>query len=124
VHRPIDRRTFIRFRISVPVLFRWADGTEHYDAGNSGNIGLGGMFIFASKCPPVGTQVEIEFAIPAFDRITRQLRFCFKGQVIRLETCYEVTGFAVAGLIEGELPAESEQLGDDIEELGARLMLQ
>jgi len=100
----------------VPVLFRWADSAEHYDVGHSGNVGLGGMFILTSKCPPVGTEVEIDFAIPAFDRIPRQVRFCCKGRVTRVESCYEVAGFAVVGRI------ESGQLGDDIEEEAAGLL--
>ena len=116
MQRSIDRRIFHRFRFSVPVLFRWADSAEHYDVGKSGNVGLGGMFIFTSKCPPVGTQVEIDFTIPAFDRIPRQVRFCCKGQVTRVETCYEVAGFAMAGLIEGG------QLGDDIEKVAVGLL--
>jgi hypothetical protein len=118
VPRSIDRRAFRRFRFLVPVLFRWADSVEHYDVGKSGNVGLGGMFILAAKCPPLGTEVEIEFTVPAFDRIPRQLRFCCKGQVSRVETCFEVAGFAVAGLIEGG------QLGDGIEEAAAGLLTQ
>jgi hypothetical protein len=74
------------------------------------------MFILTSKCPPVGTEVEIDFTIPAFDRIPRQARFCCKGRVTRVESCYEVAGFAVVGRI------ESEQLGDDIEEEAAGLL--
>jgi hypothetical protein len=116
VHRSIDRRAFHRFRIVVPVLFRWADSAEHYDAGHSGNVGLGGMFILTSKCPPVGTEVEIDFTIPAFDRIPRQARFCCKGRVTRVESCYEVAGFAVVGRI------ESRQLADHIEEEAAGLL--
>ena len=98
--RSIERRACHRFRFLVPVLFRWADSVEHYDVGHSGNVGLGGIFIFTSKCPPVGTQVEIEFTIPAFDRIPSQASFRCNGQVTRVETCYEVAGFAVAGRIE------------------------
>ena len=113
MHRSIDRRAFRRFRIFVPVLFRWADSAEHYDVGHSGNVGLGGMFVLTSKCPPVGTEVEIDFTIPAFERIPRQLRFCCKGQVCRVETCYEIAGFAVVGRIG---LVESEKLGDGIEE--------
>jgi hypothetical protein len=100
VDHSIERRAFHRFRFLVPVLFRWADSAEHYEVGRSGNVGLGGMFIFTSKCPPVGTEVEIEFTIPAFDRITHQASFRCNGQVTRVETCYEVAGFAVAGRIE------------------------
>jgi hypothetical protein len=71
------------------------------------------MFVLTSKCPPVGTEVEIDFTIPAFERIPRQLRFCCKGQVCRVETCYEIAGFAVVGRIG---LVESEKLGDGIEE--------
>ena len=120
MHRSIDRRAFHRFRFLVPVLFRWADSAEHYDVGHAGNVGLGGMFILTSKCPPVGTPVEIDFTIPAFDQIPRQVRFCCKGQVTRVETCYEIAGFAMAGRIESRM--ESGQLGDDIEEVAAGLL--
>jgi hypothetical protein len=113
---PIDRRTFCRFRLLVPVLFRWADSVEHYDVGHSGNVGLGGMFTLTSKCPPVGMRVEMEFVIPAFDRIARQVRFRCEGQVTRVESCYGVAGFAVSGRI------ESGQLGEDIEEVAAGLL--
>ena len=116
VQRSIDRRIFRRFRFLVPVLFRWADSAEHYDVGNSGNVGMGGMFIFTSKYPPLGTQVELEFVIPAFELVPRQVRFRCIGQVIRVETCYGVAGFAVTGRIEGG------QLGDDIEEVAASLL--
>ena len=69
------------------------------------------------EMPPVGTEVEMrDFAIPAFDRIPRQVRFCCKGRVTRVESCYEVAGFAVVGRI------ESEQLGDGIEEAAAGLL--
>ena len=113
MHRSIDRRAFHRFRIFVPVLFRWADSAECYAVGHSGYVGLGGMFVLTSKCPPVGTEVEIDFTIPAFERIPRQLRFCCKGQVCSVETCYEIAGFAVVGRIG---LVESEKLGDGIEE--------
>ena len=113
VHRSIDRRAFNRFRILVPVLFRWADSAEHYDVGHSANVGVGGVFILTSKCPPVGTEVEVDFTIPAFDRIPRQLRFCCKGQVCRVETCNEIAGFAVVGRIG---LVKNEEQGHGIEE--------
>ena len=65
----IERRTSRRFQIVLPVLFRWADSVEHYDVGHCGNIGQGGMFILAAKCPPAGVEVEVEFALPAFDLV-------------------------------------------------------
>lgn len=117
----IDRRAFRRFRLEVPILFRW---DERYEAGKSANVGLGGMFIFASKCPPLNYQIEVEFSIPAHDRKPRQLRFCCKGRVIRVESCGAIAGFAVAGPIEGELAGEGQQLVDDIELLAGLSMRQ
>jgi PilZ domain len=119
VQSSIDRRAFRRFQVLVPVLFHWADSAdhdEHYDAGDSGNIGLGGMFIFAAKCPPIGTEVEIEFTIPAFEHVPRRLRFACRGRVIRVEACYQVAGFAVAGRIQ-----EGEALRGDVTEFGGSL---
>lgn len=98
----IERRASRRFALTLPVLFRWADSMEHYDVGQGANVGVGGMFIFTAKCPPVGTQVEIEFVVPAFDRVSRELRLRCVGQVSRVEACYQVAGFAVMGRIEGE----------------------
>ena len=106
--RSIERRAFRRFALMLPALFRWADSVEHYDVGQCANVGMGGMFVFTAKCPPVGTQVEIEFVIPAFDRVPQQLRLRCVGQVTRVETCCQVAGFALAGRIEGE--NQEEQL--------------
>jgi hypothetical protein len=101
VNHSIDRRTCRRFEITLPVLFRWVDRIEHYDVGRTANVGMGGMFILTSKCPPVGARVELEFVVPAFDRVQRRLRIQFVGEVTRTETSGQVSGFAVAGRIDG-----------------------
>jgi hypothetical protein len=61
--------------------------------------------------------VEIEFSIPAFERISRHLPFRCKGQVTRVEACGQLAGFAVAGPVE-----EGEQLGGDVEEITIGLL--
>ena len=93
----IERRTSRRFQIVLPVLFRWADSVEHYDAGHCANIGQGGMFILAAKYPPPGVEVVVEFALPAFDLVPHPVKLRCIGLVCRVETCYQVNGFAVAG---------------------------
>jgi hypothetical protein len=110
VHRSIERRSFRRFALMLPVLFRWADSSEHYDGGQCANVGLGGMFVFTQKCPPVGAQVEIEVVIPAFAGVPRELRLRYIGQVTRVEACCQIAGFAVSGRIEGQ--NQEEQLKD------------
>ena len=97
VDHSIERRTSRRFQIVLPVLFRWADSVEHYDVGHCGNVGQGGMFILAAKCPPPGVEVEVEFALPAFDLVPHPVRLRCIGRVSRVETCYQVNGFAMAG---------------------------
>ena len=101
----IERRASRRFQISLPVLFRWADGAEHYDAGHCGNLGLGGMFILAAKCPPSGVEVDVEFALPAFDMVPRPVTLRYLGRVSRVEACYRLSGFAITGQILNELDA-------------------
>ena len=93
----IERRTSRRFHIVLPVLFRWADSVEHYDVGHCGNIGQSGMFILAAKCPPPGVEVVVEFALPAFDLVPHPVKLRCIGRVSRVETCYQLNGFAVAG---------------------------
>jgi hypothetical protein len=94
----LDRRSSRRFQIVLPVLFRWVDDSvEHYGVGHCGNVGPGGMFIVAAKCPPSGVGVKLEFALPAFDLVPHPLTLCCVGRVSRVEACYQLTGFAVAG---------------------------
>ena len=55
------------------------------------------MFILAAKCPPEGAEVAVEFALPAFDLVQHPVKFRCIGRVDRIETCYRLNGFAVAG---------------------------
>jgi hypothetical protein len=80
----------------------------HYDAGHCVNIGQGGMFVLAAKTPPVETEVEIEFVVPAFGWVPRPTRLHCVGRVSRVETCYQLTGFAVAGRFVGELQTKPD----------------
>jgi hypothetical protein len=102
VSQSIERRTSRRFSLPLPVLFRWTDSTEHYDQGHCGNAGLGGMFVLSASCPPVGMHVEIEMNIPAFDLVPRRSQLRCTGRVLRVEACYQLRGFAVAGRIKGD----------------------
>ena len=106
VNQSIERRTSRRFQIVLPVLFRWADSVEHYYVGHCGNIGQGGMFILAAKCPPSGVEVKVEFALPAFDLVPHPVTLRCVGRVSRVETCYQLNGFAVAGRFVNEVLAD------------------
>ena len=106
VEHSIERRTSRRFQIVLPVLFRWADSVEHYDVGHCGNIGQGGMFILAAKCPPTGVEVAVEFTLPAFDLVPHPVKIRCFGRVSRVETCYQLSGFAAAGRFVDEMLAD------------------
>jgi hypothetical protein len=106
----IERRAFRRFPLMLPVLFRWTDGVEHYDIGHCGNAGLGGMFILSARCPPAGIQVEIEVNIPAFGLVPHPVTLRCTGQVSRVETCYQLNGFAVAGRFVNEIADRSTSM--------------
>lgn len=99
----IERRASRRFHIVLPVLFRWADTAEHYDSGHCGNIGQDGMFVLAAKCPPPGVEVVVEFALPAFNLVPHPVKLRCIGLVSRVENCYQLNGFAVAGRFVNEI---------------------
>ena len=93
----IERRNSRRFQIALPLLLRWADSGSHYDSGHCVNIGQGGMFVLSAKTPPLGGEVEIEFVLPPFSSVPRETRLHCVGRVSRVESCYQLKGFAVAG---------------------------
>jgi len=97
VDQSIERRNSRRFQIALPLLLRWAEGGSHYDSGHCVNIGQGGMFVLAATTPPLGGDVEIEFVLPPFSSVPRPTRLHCVGRVSRVETCYQLKGFAVSG---------------------------
>jgi hypothetical protein len=97
VDKSIERRNSRRFQITLPLSFRWADSVDHHDAGHSVNIGRGGMFVLAANSPPLGIEVEVECVVPASVLVPRPIRLRFVGRVRRVEVCYQLKGFAVAG---------------------------
>ena len=101
----IERRNSRRFQIALPLLLRWTDSGSHYDSGHCVNIGQGGMFVLAATTPPFGGDVEIEFVLPPFSSVPRPTRLHCVGRVSRVETCYQLKGFAVAGQFVDECQA-------------------
>jgi hypothetical protein len=96
----MERRTRARFRLVFPVIFHWSDEKEHSAVGYCRNIGLGGVFIVTSNCPPVGVEVEVDVVVPASDPAPTEILFRHSGRAIRIQACDELLGFAVAGRFE------------------------
>lgn len=118
VDQSIERRNSRRFQIALPLLLRWSDRADHYDAGHCVNIGHGGMFVIAAKTPPLGMEVEVEFVLPAFGVVQRSTRLQCVGRVSRVETCCQLTGFAVAGRFVNGLQADQigrESVGESLD---------
>lgn len=118
VDRSIERRNSRRFQIALPLLLRWTDSGSHYDSGHCVNIGQGGIFVLCAKVPPMDTAVEVEFVLPAFGSVPRPTRLHCVGRVSRVEVCYRLTGFAIAGQFVNELegkPSRDESVGKSLD---------
>jgi len=96
----IERRTRSRFQLVFPVIFHWLDGTSHSAVGYCRNIGLGGIFIVTSNCPPIDSEMEIDVVVPAFSPAPSEILFRHTGRAVRIQACEDLVGFAVAGEFE------------------------
>jgi hypothetical protein len=97
-----ERRTRTRFQLVFPVIFHWSVGTERCAVGYCRNIGLGGIFIVSSTCPPLDIDVEIDVVLPAFNLAPSEILFPHFGRLVRIQPCNELFGFAVAGRFDKE----------------------
>ena len=97
-----ERRTRRRFGLVLPVIFHWSDGIERSGVGYSRNIGLGGIFIVASHCPPVATEIRIEVVMTAFEPEPKEFLLRHTGRVVRIRAEEELLCFAVAGRFEDD----------------------
>ena len=89
------------------------DRSEHYQVGYCTNLGLGGIFVLATKSPPIGTQVDLEVVIRAFDPVPGELRLKCTGRVVRIQAWDQLSGFAVAGRFENEIARKFYASGID-----------
>lgn len=74
--------------------------------------------MLAAKTPPLGMAIEVEFVLPAFGAVQRSIRLHCVGRVSRVETCYQLTGFAVAGRFVNGLQTDHigrESVGESLE---------
>src|SRR2546430_4463930 len=81
-----ERRTYRRFELVSPVLFRSTNSARFYDIGFCTNLGLGGVFIVTTDCPATGTRLLVEVLIKGFESGPGQLRLKCAGEVVRIQT--------------------------------------
>lgn len=100
--RTPERRAAIRYKLQLPVIFRWSDETEHTEGGFTSEVALDSTMILSSKCPPVGSHVWVEVLIPSPDKSGEELRVeCF-GKVIRVIEQPGRNSFVVHGIFNDE----------------------
>jgi hypothetical protein len=101
--RGLNRRTAVRYKLRLPVIFHWNDGGEHTEGGFTNDVALDGARIVSSKCPPIGTDVRIEVLLPAPNEIAEEIRIECVGKVTRVREVREgSTIFGVHGLFSDE----------------------
>src|SRR5579863_1990851 len=96
----IERRRAIRYPLQVPASFSWLDEARilRHGEGQTRNIGEKGAFVDAAVCPPIGSNVEVHFSLPALSESGRGMHVQHTGEVLRLEDMKQgakTAGFAI-----------------------------
>ena len=100
--RALNRRTAIRYKLRLPVIFHWNDGAEHTEGGFTNDVALDGALIVSSNCPPLGSDVRIEVLVPAPNPSEEEIRIECVGRVTRYEKHAEDSWFGVHGFFSDE----------------------
>ncbi len=91
----LQRRSAVRYRLRLPVIFHWGDGNERTEGGFTNDVALDGALIFSANCPPVGSDIRIEVLVPSPDLSGDELRIECNGKVTRVADqagCFGVRG--------------------------------
>lgn len=100
-HR-LQRRSAVRYRLQLPVIFHWNDGTPHTEGGFTSDVALDGALILSSKCPPVGTDIRIEVLLQSPDQSGEELRIECVGKVTRILEHHGCRAFGVHGIFDDD----------------------
>ena len=97
VEREPERRSTMRFKLHLPVIFHWKDEQERIDGGFTSDVGLDGALIYSRACPPIGSDVRLEVLIPSPVWNGEDLRIECIGKVTRIEEKQGCHAFGVHG---------------------------
>lgn len=98
----VQRRSAIRYKLRLPVIFHWIETTERTAGGFTVDVALDGALIRSSACPPVGTEVRIEVLLPAPDLSGEELRIECTGKVTRVVDVQGMKAFGVYGFFDDD----------------------
>ena len=93
----IDFDTRRRFKLRLPVIFRWSDGGNQIEGGFTEYVSRHAVWVLSERSPPPGSEVRFEVLIPAPDATVGLLRVRGVGTVIRIFNENEFSGFLFQG---------------------------
>jgi hypothetical protein len=108
---PPERRTAVRYRLRLPVIFHWNDGTARTGGGFTCDVAVDGALIFSSTCPPIGADVRIEVLVPSPDQPGEELRIECIGKVTRVWEQAGAAYFGVYGLFNDDQLTRHDMIG-------------
>lgn len=100
--RDLQRRSAVRYKLHLPVIFHWNDGGEFTEGGFTYDIALNGALISSTRCPPIGSDIRIEVLVPSPGNRGEQLRILCVGKVTRAVTERNRCSFGVRGLFDDD----------------------
>jgi|ERR1700722_5187424 hypothetical protein len=107
--RALQRRTAVRYKLRLPVIFHWNDGVEHTSGGFTSDVALDGALILSSDCPPIGSEVRVEVLLPSPEMKNEEFRIGCSGKVIHASERSGVRAFGFHGIFEDEQLIRHEQ---------------
>lgn len=98
----MQRRKAVRYKLRLPVIFSWNDGTDHTGGGFTSDVSLDGALIMSSNCPQSGSAIRLEILLPSPDGSGEELKIECVGEVTRVEGRPGCIAFGVHCLFDDE----------------------
>jgi hypothetical protein len=97
-----QRRSAVRYRLHLPVIFHWNEGTECTEGGFTYDVAVNGALISSTRCPPIGSDIRIEVLVPSPADRNEQLRIQCVGKVTRAVNDANGCSFGVRGIFDDD----------------------
>jgi PilZ domain-containing protein len=92
----------VRYKLRLPVIFHWNDGSDHTEGGFTVDIALDGALIASNTFPPIGADVRIEVLVPSPGKDQMQIRIECNGKVTRVAGTNGTNYFGVRGIFDDD----------------------
>jgi hypothetical protein len=102
LEQSVQRRSAVRYKLRLPVVFYWNDGIERTAGGFTSDVALDGALILSSTCPAIGSEVRIEVLIPSPNHPYEELRIECVGRVTRVVALSGYGAFGVEGIFDDD----------------------